>query len=146
MYRIEIQIQILLLLQGSRDELCPVHLYRSSQRCMNAFLFVPFSFIAIPFIMFLFGISLAGKVVGWFEEYSSAFKKKIFFDISHCIAPCHISMNHCVQYIELSSGTSKQINSLPTHHLKYYFPVQPSKLQAVPVQHLKLRQCTINTC
>lgn len=84
---------------------------------MNASLFVSLSSMAVPWIMFMFGILLAGKVVGWFEEYSSGFFK--CFDISHCIAPCQVSMNNCVQYIEFSSGSSKQINSLPTHHLKY---------------------------
>lgn len=64
--------------------------------------------------MFLFGILLAGQVLCWFEEYSSvSLNLFFFFDISHSIASCQESMNHCAECIEFSSGSSKQINSLP---------------------------------
>lgn len=70
--------------------------------------------------MFLFGVLLAGQVAGLKNTVQGSFKSLFFFfDISHCIAPCQVSMNHCAHYIEFSSGSSKQINSLPTHHLKH---------------------------
>lgn len=72
--------------------------------------------------MFFFGILLARQVVTWFEEYSSEFSYiPFFFDISHCIESSQVSMYHCAKYTEFSSGSSKQINSLPTH-LKALIP------------------------
>lgn len=71
--------------------------------------------------MFLFGILLARQVVPGLKNIVQSFLKFHFFDISHCIESCQVSMYHCAKYTEFSSGSSKQINSLPTH-LKALIP------------------------
>lgn len=71
--------------------------------------------MTVPWIMFMFGILLAENVVGWFEEYIWCFFKSYFFlfDISHCIAPCQVSMDQCVQYIEFSSVVQDKLVLCP---------------------------------
>lgn len=136
MYRIGMLICILFLFQGSRDKLC----YAQSlmHECFPICSAIHCS--TWHHLLVWYFIRRKGK---WFWRIK--FKVSlIFFDISHWIAPCQVSMNHCAYGIEFSSGSSKQINSLPTSFKVLNFCVF-SKL-AVPVQHFKLRQYTINTC